>query len=129
MKGLLDTHAFLWFDSEPARLSPAARAFCADRNNVLFVSVASVWELQIKVGYDKIDLRDPLAVIVRDQMQNGVTFLPVELAHVWALGGLPLHHKDPFDRVIIATAIAESATIISADTAFAAYQPAASVLW
>ncbi|MBC8143450.1 MAG: type II toxin-antitoxin system VapC family toxin [Armatimonadetes bacterium] len=82
MKGLLDTHTFLWFDAERARLSPAARAFCEDTSNTLLVSVASLWELQIKVNNGKITLRDPLAVIVRDQLQNGVTFLPVEAAHV-----------------------------------------------
>jgi PIN domain nuclease of toxin-antitoxin system len=86
MKLLLDTHTFIWWDSEPARLLPHALALCQDRQNVLLLSVVSVWEMQIKLQLGKLRLALPLKEIIE--------ILPVTLAHVLALENLPAYHKD-----------------------------------
>lgn len=105
MKLLLDTHTFIWWDSEPARLSPHALALCQDRQNVLLLSVVSVWEMQIKLQLGKLRLALPLKEIIETQQQtNSIEILPVTLAHVLALENLPAYHKDPFDRLLVAQA-------------------------
>lgn len=122
MKLLLDTHTFIWWDSEPERLSPAAMALCADRANELILSAASLWEMQIKRQLGKLSLRLPLAQIVtHQQTTNGVGVLPVTEAHVFALEGLPTPHRDPFDRLLVAQAISEGAALVTVDPVFAAY--------
>jgi PIN domain nuclease of toxin-antitoxin system len=95
MKLLLDTHTFIWWDSEPARLSPQALALCQDRQNVLLLSVVSIWEMQIKLRLGKLRLALPLKEIIETQQQtNSIEILPVTLAHVLALENLPAYHKD-----------------------------------
>lgn len=122
MKVLLDTHAFIWWDSDPDQLSPQARAACQDRTNLLLLSVASAWEMQIKLQLGKLRLRLPLAEVIASQQQtNDLRVLPVDLDHVLALQGLPAHHKDPFNRLLVAQANAEDATLISHDPMFAHY--------
>ena len=122
MRLLLDTQIFIWWDSEPERLSPRLLAFCEDPDNTLVLSVASVWEMQIKIQLGKLDLDRPLAVIIEEHWQEDLLeLLPVELPHVLALEQLPFHHKDPFDRVIIAQAITEHLTILSVDSLFDHY--------
>ena len=125
---LLDTHAFIWWDSDPTRLSPQARTACEDRTNVVLLSVASAWEMQIKLQLGKLDLRLPLAEVIASQQQtNEIQVLPVALGHVLALQDLPAHHKDPFDRLLIAQANMEEAVLISHDPVFAYYS--VKVLW
>jgi PIN domain nuclease of toxin-antitoxin system len=128
MKLLFDTHAFIWWDSEPQKLTPQIEALCRDRSNTLIFSVASAWEMQIKSELGKMRFEMPLASIVENQTQtNGVQVLPILLPHVLALENLPPHHKDPFDRLLIAQAIAENAVLLSADPVFAQYP--VQVLW
>ena len=128
MKVLLDTHAFIWWDSDPTKRSPQARAACEDRANVVLLSVASAWEMQIKLQLGKLALRLPLAEVIASQQQsNDLQVLPVALGHVLALQDLPVHHKDPFDRLLIAHANVEEAVLISHDPVFAHY--AVKVLW
>lgn len=122
MKLLLDTHIFIWLDSEPNKLSPHIRALCTNSTNLLLLSVVSIWEMQIKAQLGKLNLALPLQQIVMEQqMTNGIQVIPIELAHVLALDGLPTPHKDPFDRLLIAQAIVEGATILTADRIFASY--------
>jgi PIN domain nuclease of toxin-antitoxin system len=122
VKLLLDTHTFMWWDSDPAKLSAAALAFCSDPTNELLLSVASLWEMQIKSQLGKLTLRVPLVEMVsQQQATNGVIVLPILPAHVFALEGLPTPHKDPFDRLLVAQANSEGATLVSADAIFAAY--------
>ncbi len=122
MRLLLDTHAFVWWDIEPSRLSPRALALCQDPQNHLVLSVASVWEMEIKIQLGKLYFARPLAEMISDQQQtNRVEILPITLAHVLALETLPLAHKDPFDRILIAQASVESLAFISRDPEFAAY--------
>jgi PIN domain nuclease of toxin-antitoxin system len=100
MKLLLDTHAFIWWDSEPSRLSPRALALCQNPENLLIVSVVSIWEMQIKLQLGKLKLQLPLKdTIANQQKTNQVAILPTILPHVLALSDLPVHHGDPFDRL------------------------------
>ena len=128
MKVLLDTHAFIWWDSNPTKLSPQALAVCQDQTNQVFLSVASVWEMQIKLQVEKLHLDFPLAEIIENQQQtNNIQILPVALGHVLALRDLPLVHKDPFDRILIAQARTEAAVLVSHDSVFADYE--VNLLW
>jgi len=116
MKLLLDTHTFIWWDSEPAKLSSQALALCQDRQNTLLLSVVSVWEMQIKLQLGKLKLNLSLHEIVESQRQtNGIEIMPITLEHVLALENLPDYHRDPFDRLLVAQAIVEEAILISAD--------------
>ena len=102
MKLLLDTHAFIWWDSKASRLSPRALAACSDPANELLLSTASLWEMQIKIQLGKLQLRTPLANIIADQRANGIGILAVTVEHVLAIGNLPPVHRDPFDRILVA---------------------------
>jgi PIN domain nuclease of toxin-antitoxin system len=122
MKLLLDMHTFIWWDSEPRRLSPEVLALCQDSENLLLLSVASAWEIQIKKQLGKLELALPLAELIESQQRiNNLEILPVRLEHVLQLETLPPHHKDPFDRLLIAQAITEQAALVSSDPAFAKY--------
>ena len=123
MKLLLDTHIFLWWADHPEKLSHAALSALKDEANELLLSVASVWEMQIKIQLGKLKLNLPLKELIKNQQEtNELNLLPVELKHVLALDALPLHHKDPFDRLLIAQSIEEDITIVTADSQFSAYQ-------
>jgi PIN domain nuclease of toxin-antitoxin system len=122
MKLLLDTHAFIWWDSEPTRLSVQALALCQNPENSLILSVASLWEMQIKLQLGKLRLALSLEQIIESQQQtNRIEILPITMPHVFALESLPSHHKDPFDRLLMAQAIVEDAAIVTGDTMFSEY--------
>ena len=122
MKLLLNTHAFLWWDSNPAKLSAPALRVCQDPTNALVLNVASVWEMQIKLQLGKLRLALSLETLLESQQQmNRLMILPIELAHVLALKDLPTHHKDPFDRLLVAQANVESAVLVSSDPIFENY--------
>jgi PIN domain nuclease of toxin-antitoxin system len=122
VKLLLDTHTFIWWDSDPAKLSATAMALCTDPANELIISVTSLWEMQIKHQLGKLSLRLPLIIIVaHQQATNGMIVLPILPTHVFALDGLPTAHKDPFDRLLVAQANSEGATLVSADAIFKSY--------
>ena len=128
MRLLLDTHTFIWWDSDPRRISPSALCACNDRNNDLLLSVASVWEMQIKSQLGKLHLGCPLSRIIEGQRAaNLVEILPVQLEHVLALDEIPPLHRDPFDRLLIAQARVEEAVLVSADPVFTGYP--VEVLW
>ncbi|MDQ3013808.1 MAG: type II toxin-antitoxin system VapC family toxin, partial [Acidobacteriota bacterium] len=111
MKLLLDTHTFIWWDSQPHKLSATVSAHLQSPLNIILLSVASIWEMQIKHQLGKLPLRLPLADIIKGQQQsNGIVLLPVLAEHVLALDQLPSHHKDPFDRLLLAQANSEMAT-------------------
>jgi PIN domain nuclease of toxin-antitoxin system len=122
MKLLLDTHIFIWWATAPERLSASALAALEDGNNDLLLSVASVWEMQIKAQLGKLNLGGPLKDLLdSQQITNSVQPLSVELTHVLGLEGLPFYHKDPFDRLLIAQTIVEGATLVSMDLQFSSY--------
>ena len=122
MKLLLDTHVFIWWHSEREKLSFQALKHCQNPKFELFLSIASLWEIQIKQQLGKLELQYPLREMVEMQKQtNQLKLLPIDFNHVLSLQTLPLHHKDPFDRLIIAQAFYENVTIISADQYFINY--------
>ncbi|NCC34352.1 MAG: type II toxin-antitoxin system VapC family toxin [Chloroflexia bacterium] len=122
MKLLLDTHTFIWWDSDPAKLSATVLALCSDPANDLILSVTSLWEMYIKHQLGKLSLRLPLVdIVAHQQATNGVNVLPILPTHVFALDGLPTVHKDPFDRLLVAQANSEGATLVSADPIFKSY--------
>ena len=101
MKLLLDTHAFLWWDGEPEKLSRHVLELFQNPENTLILSVASIWEMQIKIQLGKLRLDVPLAELIPQQKENGMEILPVEASHVFAVETLPSYHKDPFaDRSV-----------------------------
>lgn len=122
MRVLLDTHTFLWWDAVRTNLSVTALAVCEDEANILVVSVISLWEIQVKVAPGKLTLRVPLREMLRQQQEtNEIEIMSVLPAHIFALDGLPFHHKDPFDRLLIAQAIHEHLPIISHDSLMSQY--------
>ena len=122
MKLLLDTHALIWWDEKPARLGSKARAACLDSANELWLSVASVWEIQIKMMLGRLALRQPLKPLIEDQVKrNGMLILPVKFEHVLRLESLPERHKDPFDRLLVAQALEENCVLVSHDPMIAQY--------
>lgn len=122
MRLLLDTHTFVWWDIEPTRLSPRALTLCQDPENQLVLSVASIWEMAIKIQLGKLHFVKPLAdTIAEQQRMNDVEILPIMVAHALAIETLPLLHKDPFDRLLIAQARVENMPFISRDRELAAY--------
>jgi PIN domain nuclease of toxin-antitoxin system len=128
MKLLLDTHTFIWWDSDPARLSASALNLCSDPNATILLSVASVWEIQIKSQLGKLPLPLPLAKIIEAQQRtNGVELLTITLEHVLAIESLPTPHKDPFDRVLTAQSIVEGVPLLTVDPVFQQYP--VKVLW
>ncbi len=122
MKLLLDTHVFLWLNDLPEKLTNAARKACEDSSNNLYLSLASVWEIQIKQQLGKLQLEAPWQDMIKTQRQlNDLTLVPIELTHVEALANLPPAHRDPFDRLLIAQAITEGMTIVTLDIVFKEY--------
>ncbi len=123
MNLLLDSHAFVWMHEEPRKLSAKISLEILNPSNRIFLSVASVWELQIKIALGKFSFSDTLEnVIAEEQRTNNLQILPVNLSHALYLENLPPHHKDPFDRLLISQAIVENVILVSADAIFANYQ-------
>lgn len=119
---LLDTHTFIWSYEEPGKLSQKALQELSDPANNLLLSVVSIWEIQIKIQLGKFKFDDPLSKVIAEQRQvNGIKVVPIETAHAMYLENLPFHHKDPFDRMLIAQAIVEDLTIVSNDRHFSNY--------
>jgi PIN domain nuclease of toxin-antitoxin system len=117
---LLDTQAFLWWVSDDARLTPRARRAIARQPCVL--SVASCWEMAIKAGLGKLTIEGDIGKFIGAQLAaNGFTLLPIALEHTAAIAALPFHHRDPFDRMLVAQALAEELRVVSADVWFEQY--------
>ena len=120
MRVLLDTHVLLWALIEPGRLGAARDAVEAPENTVLF-STASIWEVSIKAALGRADFRVAPSRILSAALEAGFEELPVRSAAALAVAGLPHHHRDPFDRLLIAQAITEPARLYTADAALLAY--------
>lgn len=121
MKLLLDTHILLWYLEGHPNLPGTQRQQIEDRRNQVAVSAVSLWEMTIKISIGKLELMDDLTTIETTLLQQGIQILPIQTAHLQRLLSLPFHHRDPFDRLIIAQALAEEMTLVSDDTAFSAY--------
>lgn len=119
MNLLLDTHAFLWFVANDARLSAVALSAIESPDNQKWVSIASCWEISIKTGLGKLTLSDPVDVFLPHEFStNHFSLPPVQLAHTTFVAGLPNHHRDPFDRLLISQAMVESYETVSCDAVF-----------
>ncbi len=122
MKALLDAHTLLWFLAGSKKLSEVALKFIQDRQNTLFVSPAVLWEISIKDSLGRLTLPEPFAQLFPARLDaSGILLLPILVPHLHTHRGLPFHHHDPFDRLIIAQALAEDLTLISCDSQFPAY--------
>jgi PIN domain nuclease of toxin-antitoxin system len=122
MKLLLDTHIFLWFIMGSPHLSAGDRALIEDERNRKFISVASLWEIAIKSSIGKLSLSAPFDQLIPQQLSlNGFELLPIEIPHLATVATLPFHHRDPFDRLLIAQAMAEKIPVVSSDSAFDSY--------
>ena len=116
MNILLDTHTLLWFLTDDAALSPLAKQTIEDLHNQVFISPASYWEIAIKISLGKYQLNESLDSFIENQLEkNQFLILPILPTHTNAIIDLPLHHRDPFDRLMIAQALVEKMAFISAD--------------
>lgn len=118
MKLLLDTHVLLWWLDDPKRLSPEALAAIRDEDNAVFVSAAVVWEIVIKKALDKLSAPDNLAEVIS---QSRFDPLAITIEHALALEKLPMHHRDPFDRILIAQATVDGLTLVNRDREISKY--------
>ncbi len=122
MKLLLDAHTFLWFVWDDAQLTENAKALIIDPMNQKFISAAIYWEIAIKVSIGKLDLGEPYRSFMHREIdRNNFDILPVSVDHAAAVSVLQFHHRDPFDRMLIAQGMVEQIPIVSGDPAFDAY--------
>ncbi len=128
MRLLLDTHVLLWWHSEPTRLSEVSYNAIRNIDNEIFLSVVNGWEIQIKAQLGKLTLSKPLSVILhQEQATNDFRILPITLDHVLALDQFPFHHRDPFDRLLVAQTQQEEVTLVTHDPKLSAYS--VPILW
>ena len=118
---LLDTHVLLWALGEPDKLDPSTRALLADANNTVLFSVASIWEIAIKASLKRADFGVHPTEVVTEALKVGFAEMPIRLEAVALVADLPLHHRDPFDRLLVAQAMSEPARLLTADPRLRAY--------
>ena len=121
MRLLLDTHALLWFQAGDRRLSQTARRAIEADDAELLVSAASVWEMAIKASLGRLRLSDPVEAYMTKKIAQGYRMLPVSWAHAAKVEALPWHHRDPFDRLLVAQAAEDGYTVVTRDSALDAY--------
>lgn len=122
MNLLVDTHIFLWFVNDNPRLSDRFNSLIEDENNVIYLSLASLWEMSIKYNLGKLNFDSSYEEFVETEInQSNINLLEIKLKHFYINATLPLHHRDPFDRLIIAQSIAENISIVTVDSAFEKY--------
>jgi PIN domain nuclease of toxin-antitoxin system len=122
MRLLLDTHSFLWFANGDPALNQPARTEIESLSNERFLSIASAWEIAIKVSIGKLKLSQPFETFIRDAThQNDIAVLGIELVHTIKVINLPFHHRDPFDRMLAAQCLADQLVIVSKDDSFDKY--------
>ena len=123
MKVLLDTHAFLWLISGDDRLSETAQKTFLNPGNILFFSAASLWEICIKMSLGKLSLKSGWLKTIENEMKiNAIQWLSIEMTHCVKLINLPFHHRDPFDRMLVAQAMVDDMQLLSWDTRLSSYE-------
>jgi len=119
---LLDTHIFLWALFEPTKLSSSLAKMYQDRQNTFFLSLVSIWEIQIKLQLGKLTFDIDLQKVITEQLNAGyIEILSIKLEHILNIQSLPFHHKDPFNRLLISQAIIEDLFLASSDSMISAY--------
>jgi PIN domain nuclease of toxin-antitoxin system len=118
---LLDTHVAIWFFNGSDTLSKTADNIIRDFSNPIYISIVSMWELAIKIGIGKLEFDGKTAGFIRLAEKNEITILPIKPVHLTIFESLPLFHRDPFDRLLIATALGEQMSLISTDKNIAQY--------
>ena len=122
MKYLLDSHVLFWIITGDLQLSRKAKNIYLDEKNKIFISIASLWEIAIKISLNKLSISMRLPEFVQEHViANEISIMPIELTHIYNLENLPFYHRDPFDRLIIAQSMAEKINILSNDTVFDRY--------
>lgn len=122
MTALIDTHTFIWMDSDPNRIPPAVLGYLADPACTVYLSVVSIWEMVVKVGTGKLSLRAAVEDLVGENLRNTpLQLLTIRPEHAYALGPLPTIHKDPFDRMLVAQAVTENAVLLTSDPVIRQY--------
>lgn len=122
MRYLLDTHTFLWWITDSHLLSDRAREVIRDGGNTLLLSAASGWEMAIKAGLGRLKLSDKPEKLIPEQMSlNDIQGLPIQMSHTLYVHSLPQHHRDPFDRLLVAQAELEELPILTSDPQFVHY--------
>ena len=121
MRILIDTHALLWYLQGDANLSNLALMTTENKDNNVFVSIVTLWEIAIKSGLGKLELQRPFKNLEADLQQLDIKILPINFAELDIYRSLPLHHRDPFDRILIAQSIGNSLTMITRDALFQPY--------
>ena len=112
---LVDTHALIWSFENNKKLLQKMKNIIDDAHNEIFVSIASLWEMAIKISNGKLDLSVSLAQLIEDIALRNIQILPINPSHVLKVETLPFHHKDPFDRIIVAQSLVENITVVSID--------------
>lgn len=122
MKFLLDTHTFIWYVTNNSKLSSTARELINDGSNEVLLSIASIWEMAIKQSIGKLNFELPFELFITRQLTvNNFRSLNIEIDHLNLVANLPLHHRDPFDRLIIAQSMVEQIPIVGLDKVFDSY--------
>ncbi|MCL2765503.1 MAG: type II toxin-antitoxin system VapC family toxin [Treponema sp.] len=119
---LLDTHSAIWFFNGDNSLSETAKKIIFNTSNIKYVSIVSAWEIAIKVSLGKLEFSGKVAGFIYDIERNGFILAPIKPTHLSTLENLPMIHRDPFDRLLIATAIAENMTLITVDENIVKYE-------
>ena len=121
MKYLIDTQIFLWFISGSPELSGTAKEILEDRENEIFISIASLWEISIKTSLGKLAINGSYETVIDDVIENEIEILSINFIHTVEQNKLPFYHKDPFDRIIVAQSIVEEMILLSSDKIFDEY--------
>jgi len=122
MRLLLDTHAFIWYTTDSSRLTATGRSLIDNGENDILLSTASVWEMAIEHSIGRLTFSMPFMEFIKQQIAvNRIDILEITFDHIEVVASLPLHHRDPFDRLIIAQSTAEQIPILSVDAIFDAY--------
>jgi len=121
MRLLMDTHAVLWFLSDAEKLSAAAFGAILEPSNEKYVSIASAWEFAVKLSIGKLKFEGGVECFLNILEDNGFGLFPIKGKHIVRLENLPFHHRDPFDRMLVATAMSEDMSIVSGDSSLSLY--------
>jgi PIN domain nuclease of toxin-antitoxin system len=121
MNLLLDTHAYIWFSTNNRELSSTVKRLIEDSENSSYISIASLWEMSIKISLGKLSIDKDFKYIIQDLTESGINLLPISFDHILMSSALPFHHRDPFDRIIVAQSLCEGMKLLSVDTIFDQY--------